>query len=213
MAEQSVSIIIDCPYCEQRVQASCPAEHWRWQQLEYRIAIVQCSRCFNWLVARQNFLGPIGPYEQEEYSEAQRLWPSPRVTLSLQIPEIIRTSLDEAQRCLDCGSYTASVAMTGRVLESICQHYNTREGNLFNGLKELQEREIIDKRLYQWADELRTHRNLAAHASGTNFGRRDAGDIFDFAVAICEYVFVLTQGFEEFSKRIRASQEENSRSR
>jgi hypothetical protein len=50
----------------------------------------------------------------------------------------------------------------------------------------------VNKKLYEWADELREHRNLAAHATGTKFTRLDAEDIFDFARAICEYVFVLT---------------------
>jgi hypothetical protein len=62
---------------------------------------------------------------------------------------------------------------------------------------------VIDKMLHDWGQELRRHRNLAAHATGTWFTRRDAEDIFDFAQTICEYVFVLTRRFERFKERAR----------
>jgi rRNA maturation protein Nop10 len=202
MAEDKDPIMIDCPHCGDRVQAS-PARPWLNHQYEYRIGIVQCLKCFNPLVAHQDFLGPQGPDGIEEYSEAQRLWPSPEAPLSLHIPEMIRVSLSEARKCLSCGTYTASVAMTGRAVEGMCHHFKTKKTTLFDGLKELLDREVIDKRLYQWADELRQHRNLAAHASGTSFVRQDAEDIFDFALAICNYVFVLRKKFEEFTTRTK----------
>jgi hypothetical protein len=68
-------------------------------------------------------------------------------------------------------------------------------------LIELLERGIIDSMLHDWAQELRTHRNLAAHPTGTKFSRLDAEDIFDFAKTICEYVFVLKTRFERFKAR------------
>jgi hypothetical protein len=65
---------------------------------------------------------------------------------------------------------------------------------------------IIDKRLHEWGDELRKHRNLAAHASGVKFNLIDAKDLYDFSTAICEYVFVLTEKFDSFKER-QAKQE------
>ena len=65
---------------------------------------------------------------------------------------------------------------------------------------------VIDKMLHYWGQELRTHRNLAAHATGTKFTRIDAEDIFDFAKTICEYVFVLTRRFERFKARAKLRQ-------
>ncbi len=72
------------------------------------------------------------------------------------------------------------------------------------GLKELLDMEIIDKRLFQWSEELRFHRNLAAHASGEQFTHDDAEDLFNFATAICDYVFVLNEKFSLFMKRKEA---------
>ena len=83
----------------------------------------------------------------------------------------------------------------------MCTHFATRNNTLFEGLKELHDRGIIDARLYGWGDELRKNRNLAAHASGAKFNLVDAKDLYDFSSAICDYVFVLTAKFEGFKKR------------
>jgi hypothetical protein len=89
----------------------------------------------------------------------------------------------------------------------MCRHFGTKRQTLFEGLKELHERGVIDKRLYEWGDELRKHRNLAAHATGANFNLIDAKDLYDFATAICEYVFVLTAKFEAFKNRQSAREQ------
>jgi hypothetical protein len=91
--------------------------------------------------------------------------------------------------------------MSGRALEALCRHFATKKDMLFEGLKELHEQGIIDKRLYEWGDELRKHRNLAAHACGVKFNMTDAKDLYDFSSAIWDYVFVLTEKFEAFKKR------------
>jgi hypothetical protein len=44
------------------------------------------------------------------------------------------------------------------------------------------------------------------------FTRLDAEDIFDFARAICEYVFVLTVRFERFKERATAKQKPKAKS-
>jgi len=42
---------------------------------------------------------------------------------------------------------------------------------------------------------------MAAHASGVKFNLMDAKELYEFARAICEYVFVLIEEFETFEKR------------
>jgi hypothetical protein len=88
--------------------------------------------------------------------------------------------------------------MTGRALEAMCHHFNTKGQTLAGGLRELLDREIIDKRLHQWGDELRLNRNLAAHATGKRFHAPDADALLTFALAICNYVFVLNEEFARF---------------
>ena len=93
------------------------------------------------------------------------------------------------------------MVMTGRALEAMCRHFQTKSRTLAHGLKELLDREIIDKRLFQWSEELRVHRNLAAHATDEQLSHDDAEDLYNFATAICDYVFVLNEKFDLFMKR------------
>ncbi|MGC9970263.1 MAG: DUF4145 domain-containing protein [Bryobacteraceae bacterium] len=133
------------------------------------------------------------------------MWPDPELGLQSCIPQDIRECVEEAHRCLFAGSSTASVAMTGRATEAIARHFLTKDnpGNLMlaAGLRKLYEEEVIDQRLYTWGKELHEHRNLAAHASGATFSHVDAQDLFDFAMAICDYVFVLQDKYERFMER------------
>jgi hypothetical protein len=145
---------------------------------------------------------------KDEWSTASRVWPEPVSQLAMSIPETIRTCLLEARKCLHATAYTACVAMSGRAIEAMCRHFGTTKQTLFEGLKELHEKTVIDARLYEWGDELRKHRNLAAHATGAKFNLVDAKDLYDFSTAICDYVFVLTEKFQNFKKRQAKEQEQ-----
>jgi ferredoxin-NADP reductase/ferredoxin len=88
--------------------------------------------------------------------------PNPfRLLLHHSTRKVQDSRLEEAQRCLPAGAFTASVVMSGRGIEAMCQHFKTKNTSLFGGLKELHDKQIIDARPYEWGDELRKHRNLA----------------------------------------------------
>lgn len=91
--------------------------------------------------------------------------------------------------------------MCGRVLESICAEHGTKNKLLMGGLKELLDKQVIDKRIYEWGQALREHRNIGAHATKANISKEDARDLLDFANAICDYIFVLSKKFEGFMGR------------
>ena len=95
--------------------------------------------------------------------------------------------------------------MSGRALEAIGRYFHTKGKAdwlmLPEGLEELYSNQVIDERLYEWGKELKENQNLAAHASDQIFDRDDAEDLFDFATAMCEYVFVLTERFHAFKAR------------
>jgi hypothetical protein len=95
----------------------------------------------------------------------------------------------------------ACAVMCGRALEGVCRHFKTSSSYLAGGLKELLEKEIIDKRLFQWSQELQRHRNFAAHATDEKITREDAESLLEFVVAICDYVFVLSAKFQDFMSR------------
>jgi hypothetical protein len=141
--------------------------------------------------------------ERKTWSSAKRVWPNPESDFDEAIPSKIRVCVQEARICLRSGAYTGSVAMAGRALEAIVRHFHPSDEQitLGRGLLGLHEKKVIDDRLFAWGKELQEHRNLAAHASGTRFGRTDAEDLYNFAIAICDYVFVLQEQYNRFVAR------------
>lgn len=197
-------MLIDCTHCHARVdgevlEAAEYLDEVPWDS--YRLALLRCPACTHLLVGEQSPFAYDDSHEPAEWSLASRVWPEPVSDLAHSIPATIRANLIEARKCLHATAFTACVAMSGRAIEAMCRHFSTKKETLFEGMKELHERQIIDTRLYQWGDELRKHRNLAAHASDAQFALNDAKDLYDFATAICDYVFVLTAKFESFQKR------------
>jgi hypothetical protein len=198
------SLILECPYCKANVQGTVLGSHDSFDPDQdptpFRAILMECSACKNTLFA--------GQYEEYDPSSDNayfgtpwRLWPSPKRSLSWEIPPLVRTSLDEADRCLKAGAFIASAAMSGRALEGICRHFKTKSQYLSGGLKELLEKEVIDKRLFKWSQELQEHRNIAAHATDARINSQDAESLLELVVAICDYVFVLSEKFNQFMSR------------
>jgi hypothetical protein len=195
-------MLIDCYHCLARVDAESmgSARAGSSDSKHYRISLLRCPACSQPLVARDEVIEEGDFADDAFYSEPVRVWPSPDSDLPLSIPELIRNSLVEADLCRRVGAFTASVVMSGRALEAMCRHFKTKGKTLAHGLRELLEKEVIDKRLFEWSEELRHHRNLAAHATDTRLTHADAEDLFNFATAICDYVFVLNHSF--FGNRV-----------
>lgn len=201
-------LLVHCDVCEATVNAEVLAEHEatyfdddvRVNLPDNCVSLVVCPSCHRALVAREVWEG-----EDDSgisiWSKPIRVWPRPDRESSSEFPDIVKISLEEAQRCHRAAAYTASAVMCGRALEGICIHFATKGRNLNAGLKELLDRQLIDQRLFEWSEELRKHRNLAAHASGEKVSRENATDLLDFLNAICEYVFILTPKFQSFMKR------------
>src|SRR5262249_48971023 len=143
----------------------------------------------------------VSATEFEWQTPPVRVWPEPERSVHWNLPADTRTSLDEAQKCFSVGAYNACAVMCGRVLETICREHNVSQKVLAGGLQELLERRVIDWKLFDWGEELRRHRNIGAHASTEKISQADARDLLEFANAICDYVFVLTERFEQFMKR------------
>jgi hypothetical protein len=188
-------MIIECYRCEARVDAKLIAQHEAWDEDDpdtFHTYLLECPNCKTTLVG--------GQYAFEE-NELTRLWPSPEKYASHRIPEIIKSSIEEAQTCFKAGAYNACTVMAGRALEGVCRHFGTEKTYLGPGIRQLREKGLIDARLAKWAEELQRARNLSAHASGQRVSKQDAQDLLEFVNAICEYVFVLAQKFDEYITR------------
>lgn len=74
---------------------------------------------------------------------------------------------------------------------------------LGQGIRKLKESSFIDQRLYDWSQQLHAFRNVAAHATDISISRQDAEDLQTFVYAIVEYIYDLTDRYEEFKERLQ----------
>ncbi len=205
-------MIIECPYCEAKVDGKIIGEHVSCSEdtpIPFKVVLLECPVCKEPLLGYQELI-QVG-FDQEEWVGNVRLWPQPKNSNRRLLPEIVGDSLEEADKCYNARAYNACAVMCGKSLEGLCKHFETKNKMIAEGIKELLERKIIDDRLFQWGEALRIQRNLGAHASGEKITKEDARDILDFANAINEYVFVLSKKFDEFLKRQKKKAEEKLR--
>lgn len=197
------NLVVDCPTCEANSRCDILGTHVEFDDFfehYFRLALVKCPACNSAVLVRQ---GDRNPPDAPDYSwgPPRRVWPSSERTLSPHIPEDVRKNVEEAQKCLRVGAYNACAVMCGRALEAVAHAFGTKKRVLAGGLQDLRDARVIDQRLYEWGDVLRTQRNLAAHASSADITKTDATDLVEFTNAICEYVFVLTARFQKFMER------------
>lgn len=197
---------IECPYCRARVQAMVLAKRMYYPDEHtpepYAYAFVQCTSCHTMMVGYD----PCEPQLQDEGPVLlAREWPDPDQQYPLNLPVNVRSSLTEARKSLAAGAHHAAAVMCGRAVEGICKD-KTKSKMLAAGLKKMKEMKIIDSKLYDWGEALRRERNIGAHAGEDTISSRDAKDVYDFAVAIAEYVYVLDEKYRKytFRKKMRA---------
>jgi Domain of unknown function (DUF4145) len=163
--------------------------------------LVACPNCSQPIVAQRWYFETamyMDGRTEGEYTDFKRVFPSPDPEISWELPDTVRVSLQEALKCLSARAYIASAAMSGRALEALCRDLNANDSMLGKGLEQLHDGGQIDDRLYEWGRELNKQRNIAAHPDTTPISQREAQYVFDFALAICDYVYVLTSKFERF---------------
>ena len=131
-------MLIHCPYCIARVNASVEGvvvAHASETEC-YRVSLLECPACHRAVVAQDERV-EIGEIDEPDvWSAPVRMWPEPDSDISVSIPAIVRMSLVEANLCLRAGAFTGSVVMTGRALEAMCHHFQTKSRTMAQGLKE-----------------------------------------------------------------------------
>ncbi len=188
-------MLIECHSCEAIVDANelCTNDAESQFITDIVVGLYQCPSCHASLIG-------IKSGEETYPPKVERVWTEPKNKFHESIPSTVRQSLEDAKRCYDAKVYSATAVMCGKAIEFIVSD-KTNKNNLFQGLKELKSKEIIDARLYEWSEALRKERNIGAHAIEVEIKRQDASDILDFAVAICEYVYVLTDKYNAYLER------------
>ena len=191
-------MLVDCHICKAKVDAEVIGYNDDDDFFVTRTYLLKCPSCTTSLIA-ESYTDEFE--DKASWSKPIRVYPRPKKNLGQDIPPIVKTSIEEAERCMQAGAHLAATAMCGRALEAICRSHKTKDNYLSGGLKELRDTGVIDARLYQWGEELRDQRNDAAHATDTEINSRDANDVIIFTYAIIDYVYLLAKKFEEFQAR------------
>jgi hypothetical protein len=191
-------VVIDCHTCATRVSAKVRGAVFD-SESESAVVLAACPSCSGPLVGLTSLYEDH--YNNSHYEHAERVWPAPsNVELGVSVPEAARRDIKDAQKCLSHGILSAAVVLCGRALERLAKE-KAPGRNLASSLAELKSKAIIDERLYQWADALRKERNLGAHAADEDVTKENAQDVLSFTVAIFEYVYTLSEKYEEFMAR------------
>jgi Domain of unknown function (DUF4145) len=161
-----------------------------------KYTFARCPVCDSALLARQDGLGG------DEWDKPVRIFPPRDREFSSAVPEDIVRTFTEARTCFRAKAYTAAAIMCRKTLEGICSVHGAKSsGTLAAQLKKLKENGTIENRLFEWAEELRTMGNEAAHGVEVVIAPQDARDTLEFTEALVEYIFTYRDKFEAFRKR------------
>lgn len=199
-------MIIECSYCEAKVEAVEIAEHKTMDPdffVESRVALTKCPICKNAIIIGQKLL-EVKP-GKHEWAATKRLWPDTDEHLDDSLPEAVRSSLKEAMKCFHSKAYIACASMCSRVLEGIYLDCKPKTKALSDGLKGLLDSKIIDSRMYEWGESLNGQRKIGAHASEKKISRADAQYLLDFTSSICDYIYVMNSRHEKYVNRNAAN--------
>jgi hypothetical protein len=195
-------MLVECTHCHVHVEADEKGNFQYAAGAENdpgRYVLLQCERCGSPLLVIQEQNGNLA--EGDIWGEPQVLYPSSDIQVNPKAPPEIRAAIEEGIRCYRSRAYTASAIMCRKTLEGICEAHGVRERSLDASLKKMLEGDLIDKRLYEWSDQLRITRNKAAHGVGVVSSAQDARDALDFTVGILDYLFSYRDQFEKFKER------------
>lgn len=221
------TFIVDCPTCKAKVAAiehGCVRKSGGIDQEGYEhygiiVYLGVCPKCCKILVGESQQIGIEGyDSEYDEWAEAIRVYPEPPKTFtSERIPKVVSESIAEAVRSLQANANVAACVMFGRALEAICRDLlepeqivgeikstsaPKRPVMLGEGIRKLKDKGVIDQRLFDWSQQLHAFRNVAAHPTDKTISREDADDLRSFVYAIIEYIYDLTDRYNEFQERL-----------
>lgn len=202
------SFPMHCPRCETVVAARLVNTYSIREEEEspdetLEFLFLKCPECGRPFLAERTNYWVGGPHEWH-YEQPTVIYPAERA-LDASVPKAIADSYDEAQRCFRAAAFTASAVMCRRTAEAICVHHGKNKGVLAQRLKEMLADEIIERRMFEWAEALREVGNEAAHRVDIVVTKEDARDLLDFTRALIEYIFTFTESFKKFRERRAAS--------
>lgn len=191
-------MVVDCVDCGKPVDGQVIGSYEYHDAAEgspCRITLLQCPRCKHAILVRE---------EERWYdcwSNPETVYPCEDDTVNPDLPKNIRAIFTEAKSCYRARAFTASAIMCRKTLEGICCEHKIKERNLASSLKTMREKDLIEGRLYEWANALRIVGNEAVHEVTSDVYGEDARDLIQFTEALLEYVFTFHDRFKRFQER------------
>ena len=195
-------MLVECTYCHAHIDAD---EKGNFQygpgdnNDPGRYVLLRCRRCHSPLLVNQDNNGNVA--EGDLWGEPTVLYPQSDFRVNPKAPPEIRVAVEEGIRCYKARAFTAAAIMCRKTIEGVCEAHSVRERTLDASLKKMLDTDKIDKRLYDWSDQLRITGNEAAHGVGVISSAQDARDALDFTIAIIDYLFSYRDQFEKFRAR------------
>ncbi len=208
-------MILECSRCNATVDAK---EMANYQGTEYENEVPAFPLLYT-LLSCPSCEGPFLVVQSGDWAYAgadlrwagkEVLYPQPYRRVDPSFPDNIRRPYEEAIGCWKVGAYTACALMCRKTMEALCAEHEVKARNLAAALEDLRDADVIDDRLFAWADELRLAGNEAAHDVSLTVSRQDAKDIIDFAHALLEYTFTFRDKFKEFMDRRKRAMASNA---
>jgi hypothetical protein len=191
-------MIVECTNCHTAVDAE-PNGSFNYgagdENNPGRFLLLRCRVCGSPLLVEQEASSQGG------LDKPIVLYPQPEMRVNPQAPRDIRAAVEEGIKCYQVQAFTAAAIMCRKALEGVCEAHGVKERSLDTSLKKMLETEMIDKRLYDWSDQLRIAGNEAAHGVGSMSSAQDARDVLDFTIGIIDYLFSYRDQFEKFKQR------------
>ena len=189
MRSDAFSLSILCPHCRQHTALSevLATASDGLNKRNYPARHVFSGRDVWWMGVCNNCHKP-----SLVFNRGDRIYPSPLPGgTSQDVPESIRSDIDEAKVCLSVRAYRAAAVMARRAMQNAAIMKGARkEDKLVFQINELMEKGVITEDLRKWASAVRLVGNDAAHPGDVSVDKDSAEDIVELADQFMNVVFV-----------------------
>lgn len=163
---------------------------------EHLWTIGRCTKCLQ----PHAFLQSDNPFA-EGWRAKEQVFPVPQQGLSHEVPESMRETFDEAQRCMSVRAYRAAAVMARSLVEQMANDLGANGRTLHHKLEDLRRKEVLDHRLLEWSTLVKDIGNEGAHETSQSLSQEDATEVLAFAEALADYLYAYRRRYERFQER------------
>lgn len=194
---------IYCPYCHKHTSLTPAPVKYKYGYNEYTIGAFW-ERSYNdtwWMGVCNACDMPVLVHNKGDH-----VYPSPLPKPTEQdIPQNIRSDLDEAKICFSSGAYRAAAVMARRAMQVAATDKGATSDKLVSQIHELRQKGKITEDLKEWADAVRWVGNDAAHPNGNAVTEDDAEDVLHLAEQFLHVLYVAPALAANIKKRLGKS--------